>query len=415
MKTDFQLLWRAYALSRFGVAFSAGAVAVIAVTELGYSAVQVGVVIGGSRLAAAVLSFPIGLLIEQRRKRPVLIGTDVGRSVATLAIPVLLLVGGLSQVALMVALTLDFLFSVASASAYGAHIKDLLEEHEWQPAFAKLQSADWVFTALFTPLGGVIVSLVGATVTLSIDALTYLGSAVLIARLRKPERRPGSQEIVGIRDFASKALGGWRYIHSLPELKALYRNAMLFGGFLVLISPLVAVLVLRDLGLAAWQYGLILGVPAVGGVLGAQMSSRALDRLGLRRAILYLGSARTLWTFWLAFAPDGSLGLAYILIVESALMLVAGAFNPSFSTYQISITDDDFLARVGATWSASAMIVQPTFMILGGLLSGLIGLRPTIAAAGVGLMASSLLLPWRSPAERFEKASGDNVPTASST
>jgi len=41
------------------------------------------------------------------------------------------------------------------------------------------------------------------------------------------------------------------------------------------------------------------------------------------------------------------------------------------------------------------MTIQPIFMIVGGVLAGVVGLRGTIAGAGILLMCSSLLLPWQ--------------------
>lgn len=39
------------------------------------------------------------------------------------------------------------------------------------------------------------------------------------------------------------------------------QGPLLFGGSVMMASPLMAVLMLRDLGLEPWQYGLALGLP----------------------------------------------------------------------------------------------------------------------------------------------------------
>ena len=60
---DFELLWRSYALSRFGVAFSAGAIAIIAVQNLGASALQVAVMFGASASFATPIGYQTNTLV----------------------------------------------------------------------------------------------------------------------------------------------------------------------------------------------------------------------------------------------------------------------------------------------------------------------------------------------------------------
>jgi MFS family permease len=75
-------------------------------------------------------------------------------------------------------------------------------------------------------------------------------------------------------------------------LRRLYFNALVFGGSYLWTVPLVAVLVLSDLGASAFQYGLLLGVPSLGGLLGALLVSRISARIGQRRSLLFLAQAK---------------------------------------------------------------------------------------------------------------------------
>ena len=51
---------------------------------------------------------------------------------------------------------------------------------------------------------------------------------------------------------------GWTYINGDQILWRLLANATTFGGAIMMVTPLLAVLMLRELGFAAWQYGLAL-------------------------------------------------------------------------------------------------------------------------------------------------------------
>ncbi|MFJ8157999.1 MFS transporter [Streptomyces sp. NPDC094468] len=159
----------------------------------------------------------------------------------------------------------------------------------------------------------------------------------------------------------------------------------------------MAVLMLDDLGLAPWQYGLALGLPCLGGVLGSRLAPPLTRRFGGRRVLLLSGVARTLWTILLPLTPSGALGVCVIVAADFGLLLSAGVFGPSFTTYRMAATSDAFMSRVGTSWSVGSKSCQAVFMISGGLLASAAGVRGALFIAGLLCMASALLLPWREP------------------
>ncbi|XLD95537.1 MFS transporter [Arsenicicoccus dermatophilus] len=195
-------------------------------------------------------------------------------------------------------------------------------------------------------------------------------------------------------------LAGWRHVWENPCLRALFVNAMMFGGAITAVSPLQAVLMLRDLGFAPWQYGLALGLPGLGGLLGAVLAPYLVARLGEHRVLLGAGVARTLWLAPVALAPPGTAGVVTVVCADTALLLCAGVFNPTFVSCRLRETGDDHLARVTAAWSITAKVVQPAFVLIGGALAMVVGTRGTIGVAAALLLASSLSLPWRSRGAR---------------
>jgi len=61
---------------------------------------------------------------------------------------------------------------------------------------------------------------------------------------------------------------------------------MFFGASLAMVSPLLAVLALGDLDFEAWQYTTILGIPALGGVVGSALATRIERTLSTRSTLL---------------------------------------------------------------------------------------------------------------------------------
>ncbi len=100
-------------------------------------------------------------------------------------------------------------------------------------------------------------------------------------------------------------------------------------------SPLLTVLMLRELSFPPWQYGLALGVPCAGGVAGEVWVRRVRRRRGQRFALLASGLSRAVWLLPLPFVPHGPAGLGVVIAAASLLLLSAGASDPTFAMYRM--------------------------------------------------------------------------------
>ncbi|MFD7439536.1 MFS transporter [Streptomyces sp. NPDC059861] len=390
---DFRRLWGAYAVSAAGSAVGMGALPLIALLVLDCSAFQVSVLAALSAVASAVIALPLGVRIEHEYKRPVMITADLARCVMLASIPVAMAFDSLTYTQLCAVGVLQTAASVAFDAASGAHLKALvLPEHRLR-VNSLFETTNWISVSAGPPVGGLLIGALGAAATMVVDALSFLGSALGIRRIRRPEPAPPARAATsGLgRDIAA----GWHYLLQHPELRPLFFNALLFGGSVMMASPLMAVLMLDELGLAPWQYGLALGLPCLGGVLGSRLAPPLTQHFGQRRVLLLSGVARTLWTILLPLTPSGALGVSVIVAADFGLLFSAGVFNPSFTTYRMAATPDAFMSRVGTSWSVGAKTSQATFMIAGGLIAAAAGVRGALLIAGLLCMASALLLPWR--------------------
>ncbi|MEU4110586.1 MFS transporter [Streptomyces sp. NPDC027717] len=390
---DFRRLWGAYAVSAAGSAVGMGALPLIALLVLDSSAFQVSLLAALSAVASGVIALPLGVRIEYQYKRPVMITADLARCLLLASVPVAMAFGALTYAQLCAVGVLQTAASVAFDAASGAHLKALvLPEHRLR-ANSLFETTNWISVSAGPPVGGFLIGALGAAATMMVDALSFLGSALGIRRIRQPEPAPPARAATAHlgRDIAA----GWQYILRHPGLRPLFFNALLFGGSIMLTSPLMAVLMLNDLGLAPWQYGLALGLPCLGGVLGSRMAPLLTRRFGQRRILLLSGVARTLWTILLPLTPYGALGVFVIVAADFGLLFSAGVFNPSFTTYRTAATPDAFMSRVGTSWSVASKACQAAFMIAGGLIVTPVGVRGALLIAGLLCMTSALLLPWR--------------------
>ena len=182
---------------------------------------------------------------------------------------------------------------------------------------------------------------------------------------------------------------------------------MLFGGGVVASGSLLAVFTLRELGLTPAQYGLALGLPAAGGILGSLLTPHLIRRYGERRVLLGFGTFRAVGLLFVPLAPAGWAGLALIVLGNFLMLFAAGIFNPTFMTYRMNATQDEYMARVATAWSVSSRVAQPLAVTLFGALAAGTNLRLALLMAGSLTLSSVLLLPWRQRAE--EVPSKDRV------
>ncbi|WP_432993747.1 MFS transporter [Dactylosporangium sp. CA-233914] len=389
----FGWLWAAYAVSAYGSGLGFGALPLIAVLVLEASPAQVSALSAVGPAVGALIALPLGPWVEFRRKRPVMIAMDLARFAVMLSIPIAYAFGRLGFVQLLVVSAVVAAAKIAFNAAGGAYLKALVRPDDLLVANARFESTTWSSIAVGPPLGGAAIGLFGPVTTVVADALSYLLSALGITAIRGREEHPRRAGPSRVR--AGELLDGWRHLLSHAGLRALYLNQLLVGGLIMATEPLLAVLLLGELGFAPWQYGLAFAAPCVGGLIGSRLAPRVVARYGQHRILRIVGTLRAVWLIGLAFVQPGVAGLATVIAVELAIIISMSLFNPVLATYRLEHTPEDCIARTLSAWSISSSACIAVLSALGGLLAEATGPRTAITVAGLLILASPLLLPRR--------------------
>ena len=133
---------------------------------------------------------------------------------------------------------------------------------------------------------------------------------------------------------------------------------MLVGGLIMATEPLLAVLLLRQLGFPPWQYGLAFAAPCVGGLIGSRLARRVVARYGQHRVFRTVGTLRAVWLIGLAFVRPGVVGLVTVIAVELAIIISMSLYNPVLATYRLEHTPKDRIARTLSAWSIGSSAVH---------------------------------------------------------
>ncbi len=387
----FGWLWAAYAVSAYGTGLGFGAFQVIAILVLHAGPAEVAALSAAGLAVGAVVAVPLGPWIEFRRKRPVMIAMDLVRFAALASVPLAYALGRLTFFQLVVVAVVAAAAKIAFNAASGAYLKMLVSGEELLVANARFESTTWSATAVGPPLGGAAIGLVGPLVTVVIDAVSYLLSALAIGAIRGREARPPRAGGSGLR--RDELLDGWRHILGHPGLRPLFLNAILVNGLIMATEPSLAVLMLDELGFAPWQYGVAFAVPCLGGLIGSRLARPVVARFGAATVLRVAGTVRACWLVGLPFVGPGVGGLALVMAVELGLIVSISLFNPVMATYRLRETDVDRAARTLSAWAIGSSLTIAALTALWGLLAALTSPRAALAAAGLLLLATPLLLP----------------------
>ncbi|GLH96570.1 MFS transporter [Phytohabitans aurantiacus] len=407
MGRRFGWLWAAYAVSAYGSGLGFGAFPLIAVLVLDASPAEVSALAAVGPAVGALIAVPLGPWVEFHRKRPVMIAMDLVRFALLMTIPVAYAFGWLGFWQLLVVSAVVAAAKIAFGAASGAYVKTIVRPEDLLVASARFESTNWSSIAVGPPLGGAAIGVFGPVVTVVANAFSYLLSALGVAAIRDREQRPRRTGEGRIR--AGELLDGWRHIWTHPGLRPLFLNNLLVSGLIMAADPLVAVLMLGELGFPPWQYGLAFAAPCLGGLVGSRLARRVVARYGQYRVLRTVGTLRAVWLIGLAFVQPGVAGLATVMAIELAIIVSMSLYNPVSAAYRLANTPRDLIARTLSAWSISSSVTIAVLSALGGLLATVTSPRTGIAVAGLLILASPLLLPRVESSAPGEVRQGEQV------
>lgn len=399
-ESQFNRLWGAYAVSTFGTWLAFDALPIVAILALHARPLQVSLLAASGLAVGAVVAVPLGPWVERRRKRLVMSAMDGLRCAALASIPLAYALGRLSFGQLLAVAIVVGAADICFRAASGACVKALVAPERLLHANARLESTTWTATMVGPPLGGALIGAFGPVTTVIADAVSYLASALGVSTIARDEARPAARASGRLR--RGEVLDGWRYLVGHRPLRALLANTALVNGLIMAPAPLLAVLMLGRLHMAPYQYGLAFAAPCVGGLAGARLARTLVARYGRPVVLRRAGAMRACWSIWLAFVPGGWAGVAFVALIQLGLVTCCGLFNPVAATYRLEQTPSDRLARTLAAWTITTKLTVAALTGAWGVLAMLVGVRTAIAAAGVLMLASPLLLPARTRLGSFE-------------
>ena len=387
---NFLTMWSGQALSQVGAQIAELALPVVAVLLLQASAMQLGVLNAAGVAAFLIVGLPAGAWIDRMRKRHVMIGADFVRAVALAVVPVLwwadaLRVWHLMAIALVMGVATVF-FDVA----YQSFVPSLVARSQIAEANGKFEATAQLAGITGPALGGWLVGILTAPIAVLATGVTYVASMVALLFTRDHEvLAPAEHDRSLRRDIGE----GLRWVFGNPLLRRIVGTTAVSNFFGTMSFTLLPLFLLRELGFSPVAMGVVFGLGAAGGFLGAVVSPWLVRAIGEARAIPVSAVAFSVTALLVpAAAVAPSLAFA-ILAVQGFLSSVAVlTYNVVQVTFRQRITPMRLLGRMNASIRFVVWGVMPLAALLGGWLGTAIGVIPTMWIAAVGGLASSLFV-----------------------
>ncbi|MFD2474339.1 MFS transporter [Amycolatopsis silviterrae] len=385
---DFVRLWASGTVSFFGTAVSTVALPLVALSVLGASTFEAGVISAAGLVAWLLLGLVAGARIERVRRRPLLIGCDVVRAVALVTIPVAYVLGILSIAQLVVVALVVGVGSVFFDIAVQTYLPSVVSRDELVAGNSRLQVSENAAKTGGPAVGGALVSAIGAPVTILVDVVSYVFSALCLVLVRKREEPP---EQTPPRPVGARVREGLHAVLGDPVLRPLTMVAaslnFLGAGFDTLLVPYL----LRGLELTPALIGVLVALGGVGGVLGSALGPAIARRFGDARAMVVTALVGPLLSL-LVPAAFGGAGLVLFAVGLIGREVCIAVYSLLARSYRQLTTPAGLLARVTASIKFLSWGVLPLGALAGGLLGQVLGNRAGMWAICLALLLTPLPL-----------------------
>lgn len=387
---DFVRLWVGQTISKFGSHVGEAGVGYAALLTLKATPEQMGALGALGLLPVMLVGLFAGVWVDRLRKRPLLIGADIGRAVILCTVPAAALAGMLriEQLYVVAALmgALDVLFAVADP----AYLPTLLDDEQLVEGNSKIAVSSSMAEVAGPALAGTLVQIFTAPLAILADAGTYLVSAAFLGRIQA--REPDPEPRVNGRVLADIS-EGLREVWGNPVLRAVAVSsamAQFFGSFYMVLYALYMIRVLR---LTPAEVGVGVGIGGIGALAGALVAERTARTLGLGRGLIAATLAgSSVQPFFLLTEAPHSLILTGVALMQFFGDVAWAQYDVMELTLRQSAAPQHLLGRVTASMHVLTRAMTPLAAFLAGALASRIGPTQTLAIAWLGILASAIPL-----------------------
>ena len=397
----FVRVWSAATISIFGSLITGIAFPFVAIVVLRCRRARGRGAAGRSTSARrCIFGLVAGAWVDRLRRRPVLIWADLGRAVLLGSVPVAFVAGVLSFPQLLIVTAAAAILTTFFDAADNAYLPAIVEREQLVEANSAVRASGSVAEFVSFGIAGFLVQILSGPITIAIDAMSFLASALLLSSIRKEEAPP--PPVADRESVLNEIRDGIRIVRGDPILRAFIGAEMAHSITWGIFGAIWFLYVLEELQFGPAAIGVVAGIGGASAFIGAVTASRATRRWGVGPVAIRAMLLSALGTAFIAIAPAGLPVVAFACLV--AQQLIADSAMTVYEITEVSVrqslVEDRALGRVSSTFHVASVMVQLVAALAAGVLADAIGLRPTAWLGPIGALLAAVIL-WFSPARRL--------------
>src|SRR5579871_476043 len=187
---DFLKLWTAETVSAFGSVVSMTALSFTAILYLKATPFQLSLLMVANQMPRFLVGMVAGVWVDRLRRRPIMIGADLGRAALLLTIPAAALLHHLRIEHLYLVTFLTGLLTICFDVADRAYLPTLISREELIEGNSKLTAGAAVAGFGAFSLAGWLVQWLTGPIAVLVDAFSFVISALCVGGIVRPEPPP---------------------------------------------------------------------------------------------------------------------------------------------------------------------------------------------------------------------------------
>lgn len=392
---DFLKVWAGQTISLCGSQVTTLAFPLTAVLLLHASAGQMGFLQAAEYAPFLLIGLFVGVWVDRFPRRSIMIVADIGRFLLLVLVPGaaffhLLSITEMYIVAFVIG-SLTIFFDVA----YRSYLPSLIERDRLVDGNSKLELTSSMAQLVGPGLGGMFVQIFTAPISLLVDALSFLVSALSLGAVRRveapvarSEKKPG---------MMSEIRQGLKMLLSNPIMGPIVWSSINITLFMNIASAVYILYATTVLHLSPLSLGVIYAVGGLGAIPGAMLSKWITERLGIGKTLvlvlLVYGVAGMLVP--LASGPQPVV-IAILIVWQMLTGITFVIWNINQLSLRQALTPDALLGRVNASYRFLVWGALPVGSLLGGTLGTILGLHTALLIGTFGTVLAPFWLLFSS-------------------
>lgn len=389
---DFRLLWSGQTLNLLGDQFLIIALPLFALEVLGSTAAQAALLPFAIFAPFLLFGLPAGAIVDRLPRRIIMIACDSFQALIFTLVAVLAIVGWLNYSLLMVLVAMGGTAVVFFQVAYTSYLPEIFaDERDLQKNNSRLFFSESMSRTLGPMLAGPIISFLGATAAIVVNAGTFVLSVVSLLGIKHRAKNENKDYADNSKKAQQREKGwmmrdireGLSFVFKHPKLEPVIFCGVVYVLFLSVIESSLVIYCKEVLGLSTTSIGLVVGSAAAGFPIGNLAASKLVAKYGSARVLVFSASISVFGLILTPIAGEMSsiVGLVIVSVIHG---FGEGIFGPTALTLRQTESPNELLGRVNSVQRFLIWGAIPLGSLLTAATIKLVGLEYILWVGGIG-------------------------------